>query len=444
MVAIVLAGHGSHISTDTGGRVWECVDQLRAWGVADEVTAAFWKEIPAFRHVLKTLVSEQVIVVPMFTAQGYFSKQIIPSEMGLTGQLTQQSGRIIYYTRPIGEHPAIAEIVQQRVTDGLRAAAVPPAKTTLALIGHGTRRDPTSRNMTRQQVAILQAHYPNAEVLEAYLDDDPSIPSLYTRAHTQTLIAVPFFLAMGSHVTQDVPSALGIEYGQFPAQVNGFQVFYTPPIGTTDRLAYLALELARETGLALFENPTSDPWANYPQRGRERLMAEVQAQGSLRFGAVTLEPLRVMAALPNTSLAISSPAQLRQLIRENPFRPLATSEDLPLGWQVDLETPQQTAAVLETIYPTLLADWATYLDHPFATTSLASLGESQSGLFANIHQRSSAAQIEETIQTVCGKCIRHPTWHTEDTPPEALPCASACNWWLSQLQQTLELSEENP
>ena len=39
--ALVLAGHGSHLSPDTAGVVWEQVDKLRALKVADEVTAAF-------------------------------------------------------------------------------------------------------------------------------------------------------------------------------------------------------------------------------------------------------------------------------------------------------------------------------------------------------------------------------------------------------------------
>ena len=48
-IALVLAGHGSHISPHTAGIVWRYVDLLRLWGVADEITACFWKEPPAFR-----------------------------------------------------------------------------------------------------------------------------------------------------------------------------------------------------------------------------------------------------------------------------------------------------------------------------------------------------------------------------------------------------------
>ena len=79
--ALVLAGHGSQVSPQTAGSVWRQVDRLRAMGVADEVTAAFWKEPPSFAQALDALVSDDAYVVPCFTAEGYFSKQVLPAEM---------------------------------------------------------------------------------------------------------------------------------------------------------------------------------------------------------------------------------------------------------------------------------------------------------------------------------------------------------------------------
>ena len=61
--ALVLAGHGSHISPQTAGIVWKNVDALRAMGIADEVTAAFWKETPSFHTVFNTLTSDDITIV---------------------------------------------------------------------------------------------------------------------------------------------------------------------------------------------------------------------------------------------------------------------------------------------------------------------------------------------------------------------------------------------
>lgn len=103
--ALVLAGHGSHITLETAGLVWSHVDALRSMGAADEVTAAFWKEQPSFQTVFNSLAAQDITVVPLFTAQGYFTQTVIPTEMGLAGTITHRDGRIIRYTRTLNEHP---------------------------------------------------------------------------------------------------------------------------------------------------------------------------------------------------------------------------------------------------------------------------------------------------------------------------------------------------
>ncbi|MFN7827458.1 MAG: CbiX/SirB N-terminal domain-containing protein, partial [Acidobacteriota bacterium] len=95
--ALILAGHGSHISPNTAGLVWRHVDYLRSQGVADEVTAAFWKEKPSFARVLETVTAPAVTIVPLFTSRGFFTQLVIPAEMGLTGELTHRDGREIRY-----------------------------------------------------------------------------------------------------------------------------------------------------------------------------------------------------------------------------------------------------------------------------------------------------------------------------------------------------------
>ena len=87
-VALILAGHGSHVSPTTAGLVWGYVDRLRLLGVAAEITACFWKEPPSYSQVIHTVASQNVVVVPVFTAQGYFADDVLPSEMGLDGPLT--------------------------------------------------------------------------------------------------------------------------------------------------------------------------------------------------------------------------------------------------------------------------------------------------------------------------------------------------------------------
>lgn len=434
MTALVLAAHGSHISPHTAGVVWACVDQLRAWGVAEEITACFWKEAPSFSQVLHTLTESQVVVVPMFTAQGYFSRTVIPSEMNIT----QFPEKTIFYTPTLGEHPMLREIVVQRVTDVLTDAALDPQTVTVAIIGHGTRRDPNSRTATRQQAAWLRDSALVADVTDIYLDDDPSIESIYTTARTEILVAVPFFLAMGSHVTQDVPEALGISYGENPSAVNGFQVYYTPPVGTTESLAQVVLELARSSGLPFVPSPSEKVWAGFPNYGRELLLEKMQNAENFTFGELSItrdsvQPIK----MTHPARSVHHPAELRTAVRENPFRPLATTRNLPADWCVPVESGDDILPIIETIYPGAVADWAQLFDGKLEMKGLETVCQRQAGMFANLAQGASAEQIETVVQTVCGQCIRHATWYEGATPAGAIPCPEPCNYWLSQLKKVV-------
>ena len=439
MTALILAAHGSQISPHTAGLVWGYVDQLRALGVADEITAAFWKETPSLHQVLDTVVSEQIVVVPVFTAAGYFSRQVVPAEMGLEGEVTHRAGRTIYYTPTIGEHLYLAQVVRQRIKDVLTAYQLDPQQIAIALIGHGTPRSPESRDATRQQAEALQAQNWAAEVVDAYLDDEPYIPSIYTRTQAPMIIAVPFFLASGSHVTHDVPKALGIQPNHMPAQVHGRQVYYTPPVGTDNVICRVILELARDTGLSFGENSTQNVWAGFPQAGADQLFAEMRKKGIMRFGQIQLsqsevKPLHsVIAGEP-----LDHPAALRQRVREHPFRPLAVSNDLPSAWRVPVTEADILPAVVETIYPGALADWAANRAGQFRPGSLVEVSKRQVGIFRDMHLMPPAA-VEDAVNTICGRCARHATWFYGQSPKDAIPCSEPCNWWMSRVKEAVAI-----
>jgi sirohydrochlorin cobaltochelatase len=464
-LALILAGHGSHISPNTAEVVWRYVDQLRQWAVADEITACFWKEEPSFSHVLDTVSADTIVIVPVFTAQGYFTQTVIPTEMGLAKQrvnpsstptkhtITHKNGKTIYYTPTIGEHPYLETIVQERVTETLSNSNLNPNETAVAIIGHGTRRNRNSRGATRYQANLIRERNLVAEVVDVYLDDAPDIPSLYQSTHTKNIVAVPLFLAEGSHVTIDVPKALGIQYGNHPDTVNGRNIYYTPPVGTDDAICRVILELACDTGLpferhviqssnvsvgvGLSSTPTKprdtlNVWSGFPKSGLDNFTQALESSELLIFGQVTVTGKKVghTDEASNTS-ALSSPEELRNFMREDPFRSLATSNDLPTGWHVDVECIDQAYAVVETIYPSVITDWANVQNNTFITESLEDIGKRQIGMFKNIHQIEPTV-IQNVAESVCGRCTRQPSWLNRHHSDNAnLPCKSPCNTWLS-------------
>lgn len=428
--AIVLAGHGSHISPHTAGLVWEHVDGLRALGLVDEVTTAFWKEAPSFHEVFNSLIASDVTIVPLFTAQGYFTQTVIPAEMGLDGPLTMRDGRTFRYARTLSEHPYLSQIVRQRVRDALQVLGAAPSETAVAIIGHSTRRNPESRRATEAQARMIRASEPVAEVVDVYLDDSPSIDAVYTLTSAPTLIAVPYFLALGSHTTQDVPGELALEPGQTSGQVRGRRVYYTSPVGVEQSMREVIIELARAAGTPLYEARDGSAWDHFPAVGRDDLITAVNEAGQMQFGQLLLTPHEARPHGCETQLeTLTSPSALRASVREQPFRPLATSTDLPGGWRVAVNGPAMLHAVVETVYPGAVADWAAHRRGRLHLETLASTAARQTGMYRALSGYDHSADI---VARVCGGCVRYPTWFFGNSPAGAIPCAEACNMWMTK------------
>jgi sirohydrochlorin cobaltochelatase len=448
--AIVLAGHGSHISPQTAGIVWRQVDALRAMGIADEVTAAFWKEMPSLHNVLHTLTADDITVVPLFTAQGYFTQTVIPTEMGLDGAVTQRDGRTIRYTRTLNEHPYLGQIVRQRVEDALhhfRETGRNPEsdQVAVALIGHSTRRNPESRKATESKADALRDLRIVSDVHAVYLDDSPEIGEIYEMTSAPLMIAVPYFLAYGSHTTIDVPQALGLEIDAskpFDAaveqQVNGRNVYYTSPVGIEDDLSGAILALVEEAGMPLRSTRLTSVWDGFPSAG---VILGGIGQAKIQQGYL----LHVDDELSDTLITIDSPAQLRDLIRQPDnglFRSLATSTDLPRGWCVKIMSAAQLHMIAETIYPGVVSVHDAILGNPKVVTVFDALIERQTGQYRDLAGMTHDQQ-QTIVDQVCSRCILHPLWFSGERPSDKILCPEACNHWLSAALDAQNDKEED-
>ena len=265
--ALILAGHGSHVSANTAGIVWGYVDRLRNWGVADEIAACFWKEAPAISQILDTVEAENVVIVPVFTARGYFTSEVIPTELGLADGDRFRQGRRIRITPPVGEHPLLQSIVERQLQATIERYDLFADKTAAAIIGHGTRRNRQSRDTARHQARRIRDLNWLREVVDVYLDDEPDIPSVYQSTRAENIIALPYFLAEGSHVRVDVPRALGIADLDGLNHVQGRSVYYCEPVGADESICQVILELARASGRPFPMKKASNKWSGFPSAG---------------------------------------------------------------------------------------------------------------------------------------------------------------------------------
>jgi sirohydrochlorin cobaltochelatase len=256
--ALVIAGHGSTLNPDSSTPTLDHARRIRATGIFAEVAVCFWKEEPGFAEVLRTLDSETVYVVPNFISEGYFTRTVIPREMGLDGPTTLRDGRSIHYCEPAGNHPLMTSLLVRQAK--AVAPEAPPAATSLFIVGHGTGLDEKSADAARLQASLIASAGEYAEVFPAYMEEEPFIADWHKIATMPNVVVVPFFISDGLHSYQDIPVLLGIReetgpaasqadvFHENPRQLRGRTLYYSGAIGSAPEFAEILVNQARRFG----------------------------------------------------------------------------------------------------------------------------------------------------------------------------------------------------
>lgn len=255
--ALLIVGHGSTENPDSSTPYFEHAEEIRRRSLFAEVHCCFWKEEPSLREAFYLLDSDEVYVVPDFISEGYFTQDVIPRELGLSGPTTEIRGKTFHYCLPVGVHSSMTGLILRRAKEV--APDVDPATTTLIITGHGTGLNQNSTKAIRDQVEhIIASGAGYSAVLDAYMEEQPFIADWDKLSKTPNVIIVPFFISDGLHSYQDIPVLIGIEneagaaasqrevFRQNPHHVRGKTLYYTSAIGTERLLADVILDQVRD------------------------------------------------------------------------------------------------------------------------------------------------------------------------------------------------------
>ena len=259
--ALLIVGHGSTENPDSSTPYFDHADEVRRRKLFAEVHCCFWKEEPSLREAHYLIDASEVYVVPDFISEGYFTQDVIPRELGLTGPTTEVRGKTFHYCLPVGVHPSMTSLILRRAREV--APNVNPAETTLIITGHGTGLNQNSTKAIRDQVALISSSGAGyAAVLDAYMEEAPFIADWHEMATTPNVVVVPFFIADGLHSYQDIPVLLGMEsepgaaasqrevFRHNPHHLRGKTLFYSSAIGTERLIADVILDQVRDFDLA--------------------------------------------------------------------------------------------------------------------------------------------------------------------------------------------------
>ena len=267
---LVVLGHGTTLNEDSATPVFQQSAELRRRKLFSAVREAFWKQDPMILEVLTSISATDILIVPFFISEGYFSENVIPQALGFRQEgrseyirVLRRGAQALAYCRPVGTHESMSAVLlnhARQIVEKFPFPRVPPWKeTTLFLAGHGTGKSEDSRKVIEHQAELIRASKLYAEVRAVFLEEEPFIKDCWRMAPTRNVIVVPFFVSDGLHAREDIPVLLGepqaavkqrLERGQptwrNPTEKTGKLIWYAPSVGTDPKMADVIFERAQE------------------------------------------------------------------------------------------------------------------------------------------------------------------------------------------------------
>ncbi|MFC5969904.1 CbiX/SirB N-terminal domain-containing protein [Halomarina salina] len=121
---LAVVGHGTERNENSAKAIHYHADRIREMDRFDEVDALFMDEDPEVDDVAEFFESDDVVVVPLFVADGFHTQEDIPEDMGITDDYREGyevpalvDGTNVWYAGAVGTEPLMADVVLERAAE---------------------------------------------------------------------------------------------------------------------------------------------------------------------------------------------------------------------------------------------------------------------------------------------------------------------------------------
>jgi sirohydrochlorin cobaltochelatase len=121
---LAVVGHGTERNENSAKAIEYHAERARETGRFDEVRPLYMDEDPEVDDVTDYFESEDVVVVPLFIADGFHTQEDIPEDMGLTDDYrtgydvpAEVDGHRLWYAGAVGTEPLMADVVLERAAE---------------------------------------------------------------------------------------------------------------------------------------------------------------------------------------------------------------------------------------------------------------------------------------------------------------------------------------
>jgi len=227
--ALLLCAHGSPGSgEDLALRAAALGRQLRC---AETAGAVLYGK-PSLEEVVAGLTSERICVVPLLLSEG-------TTFSALSDRLQDLGGTSRFsLCRPLGTHPWLASGLLAAAENAARRAGWSEQDLALVLVGHGSRRNPASREATQRLARQVGRAAWRIRVACAFLEEPPALDEVLAAAPERRMVVAGCFSEQGRHAREDVPALI---------ESSGREARYLGPIGAAAWTDTLILDSAGQT-----------------------------------------------------------------------------------------------------------------------------------------------------------------------------------------------------
>jgi sirohydrochlorin ferrochelatase len=198
--ALLLAAHGERCAdAENAGVAW-LARRLGAEGVATEVAVGFIKGTPSVGDAIRALAPRDVVVYPLFLADGYFARIALPRLIDKAKH--DDSARIIKVLPPLGLELALIDVIADEVGVAAHARRISPADMAVVLLAHGSTKDRASRIAAEQLAERLRERRRFRDLRFALLEEPPSLAEAVADVRGPVVV-VGLFAGEGMHGASD-------------------------------------------------------------------------------------------------------------------------------------------------------------------------------------------------------------------------------------------------
>jgi len=225
---LLLAAHGERGAGADNAGVVSLAQRLASEGIAAEVVAGFIKGTPTLDDAIRALASRDVVVYPLFLADGYFTRIALPRLIDQARH--DDSGRIIKVLPPLGLEPALVDVIADEAMAAAHVREISPEEITVVLLAHGSASDKASRAAARQLADRLHERRRVREIRVALLEETPSLAEA-AKDVCGPVVVVGLFAGEGMHGVEDAKRLV--------AELAREDVILIGPVGTFAGVAAL-------------------------------------------------------------------------------------------------------------------------------------------------------------------------------------------------------------